>query len=138
MIRAFRHNGLVRSFLSTKICRGLEEMQPIKQFRNANASLWQSAVDQVIARKDAGVSPAAGLGGTTQTVSRPDQTEPEIVQANEIAAAFIEGTIPSVPPPSAAVGVTDTVRFCSIAAFKLAEARVKAFFTGDDTELKIL
>src|ERR1019366_8482665 len=113
-------------------------MQPIKQFRSANASLWQSAVDQVIARKNAGASAAAGLGITTQTVSRPDQAEPEIVQANEIAAAVDKGMIPSAAPPAAAVGITDTVRFCSTAAFKLAEARVKAFFSGDDTELNIL
>ena len=114
-------------------------MQPIKQFRSANASLWQSAVDQVIARKEAGASPAASLAATPQTVARPDQTLPEIVQANQIAAAIDEeGTIPSATPPSAAVGITDTVRFCSAAAYKLAEARVKAFFSGDDTELNIL
>jgi hypothetical protein len=118
--------------------RPSEEMQPIKQFRSPDASLWQSAVDQVIARKNAGASPAAGLGGTTQAVTRPDQTEPEIAQANQIAGAVDHGNIPAVPAPSAAVGITDTVRFCSTAAFRLAEARVKAFFSGDDTELNIL
>ena len=115
-------------------------MQPIKQFRSANASLWQSAVDQVIAKKEAAASPAASLGVTPPTVvARPDQTLPEIVQANQIAAAIDEaGTIPTEVPSLAAVGITDTVRFCSVAAYKLAEARVKAFFSGDDSELNML
>jgi hypothetical protein len=114
-------------------------MQPIKQFRSVNASLWQSAVDQVIAKKNAGASAAAGLGAAPSGITRPDQTQPEIVQANEIAKAIDdEALIPAIPMPSPAVGIADTLKFCSAAAFKLAEARVKAFFTGDDTELNLL
>jgi hypothetical protein len=74
-------------------------MQSIKQFRTVNASLWQSAVNQVIAQKKAASSPAAGL---------------------------------------AATGVADMVKFCSVTAFRIAEASVKAYFTHDHTELNLL
>jgi hypothetical protein len=111
----------------------------MKQFRTVNASLWQSAVDEVVARKNAGASAAAGLDAGTGAVTRPDQSDPFIVHANELAQAMDEEKpVPDVPPPSPAAGITDTLRFCSAAAFKLAEAGVKAFFTHDDTELNLL
>jgi|SRR5579863_1488481 len=117
---------------------------PMQQFRSVSASLWQSAVDEAIARKNAGASPAAGLGlpagaGLDLSVMRPDQSDPDIVQANSIARAVdAQEPIPDAPPPSPAAGIADTIKFCSSAAFKLAEARVKAFFTRDDTELNLL
>lgn len=109
----------------------------MKQFRTVNASLWQSAADEVVARKNAEASPAAGLGAAVP--ARPDQSDPIIVRANEIAQEVDEQR-PALetPPPSPAEAITDTVKFCSAAAFKLAEARVKAFFFRDDTELKML
>lgn len=119
----------------------------MKQFRSAKASLWQSAVDQVMARenakKNAASSPAAslipGAGPVTADVKRPDQSDANIVHGNQIAAAIeAEHPIPDAPAPSPAIAVSDTVKFCSAAAFKLAEARVKAFFTHDDTELNLL
>jgi 3',5'-cyclic AMP phosphodiesterase CpdA len=114
-------------------------MPPMKQFRTVNASLWQSAVDKVVARKRRGASPAAGLGQSATSVTRPDQSDPDIVVGNDIALAVNEQQpVPDVPPPSPAAGIGDVVRFCSTAAFKLAEARVKAFFTHDDTELNLL
>jgi hypothetical protein len=114
-------------------------MQSIKQFRTVNASLWQSAVDQVIAQKNAASSPAAGLTPTVAHVTRPDQSDPEIASASDIAeAADRQQPVQAVPPPSAAAGVADMVKFCSTTAFRIAEARVKAFFTHDDTELNLL
>lgn len=118
-------------------------MQPIKQFRTVNASLWQSAVDQVIARNNTAASPAAGLspqaGVSGGNLIRPDQSNEMIAHANRIAQALEDGTgIPEAPPPSPAAAIAGTVEFCSATAFKLAEARVKAFFTHDNTELKTL
>jgi hypothetical protein len=119
----------------------------MKQFRNVDASLWQSAVDeviandQVLANKYAGASPAASLGTLAPWVPvvRPDPSIPEMVQANNIAEAIDAGQpVPLAPVPSPAAGVTGTVKFCSAAAFKLAEARIRAFFTGDDTESRLL
>jgi hypothetical protein len=124
-------------------------MQPIKQFRTVNASLWQSAVDQVIARSNAqaiarknAVSPAAGLsphaGVSDGNLARPDQSDEMMIHANAIAQALENGEIPETPAPSPAAGIVDTIGFCSATALRLAEARVKAFFTHDDAELKML
>ena len=114
-------------------------MSSMKQFRSRDASLWQSAVDEVVAKENAGSSPAAGLGAGTPRLKRPLQAEPEIAVNNDIAEAIDEERpVPAVPPPSPAAGIADTVRFCSTAAFRLAEARVKAALTHDDRELKRL
>ena len=115
-------------------------MPSIKQFRSRDASLWQSAVDEVVAKENAGSSPAAGLGGgAAAPVKRPPQGQAEIVVNNEIAETIDDGRpVATVQPPSPAAGFGDTVRFCSTAAFKLAEASVKAAFTHDETELKRL
>lgn len=116
-------------------------MQPMKQFRTVNASLWQSAVDEALA-KAAAPSPAAGIGahpGPAQgTIARPDQSDPMVQQGNQIAAAIEQGTPVAEAALSPAAGITDNAGFCSAAAFKLAEARVKAFFTRDDMELRQL
>ena len=51
-------------------------MADMKQFRGRDASLWQSAVDQVIAKRNA-ASPAAGFGpgpGVAH-LKRPDQDD---------------------------------------------------------------
>src|ERR1019366_879330 len=87
------------------------DMPPMKQFRTVNASLWQSAVDQVVAKKNAGASPAAGLGPSTgpgfdSSMTRPDQADPDIVHANDIAQAVSEQQpVPDAPPPSPAAGI---------------------------------
>jgi 3',5'-cyclic AMP phosphodiesterase CpdA len=111
----------------------------MKQFRTVNASLWQSAVDEVIARQKARASSAAAFVATAVPITRPDQSDPFIVRANEIAQAVDEQQpVPETPPPSPAEAIADTVKFCAAAAFELAEARVKAFFTHDHTELNLL
>ena len=114
-------------------------MATLKQFRGKRASLWQSAVDEVVAKEHAGSSPAAGFGQGTPHVKRPDQGDASILGGNDIAEALDrDQDVPKVPPPGPAAGIGDTVKFCSTTALKLAEARVKAFFTKDDTELKRL
>jgi 3',5'-cyclic AMP phosphodiesterase CpdA len=114
-------------------------MSSMKQFRTRDASLWQSAVDEVVAKENAGSSPAAGLDARAAPIARPPQGQPEIVATNDIAEAVdADRPVATVPPPSPAAGFADTVRFCATAAFKLAEARVKAALTHDDRELKRL
>jgi hypothetical protein len=110
-----------------------------KQFRTVKASLWQSAVDEVVAKENTGSSPAAGFGPGVVHIKRPDQTDPSMLSANDIAETIDQKLpVPDVPPPSPAAGIADTVKFCSTTAFKLAEAKVKAFFTHDNTELNLL
>ncbi len=117
-------------------------MDDMKQFRGRNASLWQSAVDQVVAKRNAGSSPAAGFGPGPGVVhlQRPDQADATIQNANDIANAIDAGAVvPMVAPPATqAAGLVDTTKFCATAAFKLAEAQVKASVTGDNTELTAL
>lgn len=62
-----------------------------------------------------------------------------MLTANDIAETIDQKLpVPDVPPPSPAAGIADTVKFCSTTAFKLAEAKVKAFLTHDNTELNLL
>jgi hypothetical protein len=73
-------------------------------------------------------------------LKRPPQDHPVVAQGNEIAAMIDQGAaVPVVPPPSTtAQGLVDTAKFCATAAFRLAEAKVKAHFTGDNTEVNAL
>jgi predicted phosphodiesterase len=112
---------------------------PLEQFRSAKASLWQSALDEVTASQSGGA--AASVSATKRVASRP--VDQDIVQNNSLARAihdaeFNEQPLPSPAPPAAAAGLQDTAKFCATTAFKLAEARVRAFFTKDDTEYKLL
>lgn len=119
----------------------VEQQQDMIQFRGRDASLWQSAVDEVVAKNNAG-SPAAGFGQPfgPARLKRPVQTDPLVSRANEIAALIDQGSdVPQVAAPAAiAAGLVDTAKFCSVATFRLAEAKIKAHFTGDDTQVKLL
>ena len=80
----------------------------MKQFRGRNASLWQSAVDQIISKRGAGEAVTA-LGAPTGRVrlKRPDQNAPEIVSANTIAEAISIGTPVPVTAAAAPAVVTE-------------------------------
>jgi len=116
-------------------------MAEMQQFRGRNASLWQSAVDQVVAKRNAG-SPAAGFGPGPGVVhlQRPEQSDPTIAFGNDIAAAIDLGApVEAVALPAVvAAGLVDTAKFCATTAFRLAEAEIKAHFTGDFTEVTAL
>src|ERR1700722_17355783 len=111
---------------------------PIQQSRSRRASLWQSALDEATAKQGGG---GAASFGPKKAVKRPmDQdivNNAEVVQAIE-KHDFSNQQLPNPPPPKAAAGFKDSVKFCSTTAFKLAEARVKAFFTNDDSEVRLL
>jgi 3',5'-cyclic AMP phosphodiesterase CpdA len=72
----------------------------MKQFRGRKASLWQSAVDQVISKRS-GSEPVTEHGVATgkTRLKRPQQDGAEVLTANHIAAAISV----SAPAPSAGV-----------------------------------
>jgi hypothetical protein len=74
----------------------------MKQFRGRKASLWQSAVDQVVSKRG-GSEPVTVQGVPTgkMRLKRPDQTGVEVQSANHVAAA-----ISVAEPPPAAAGIT--------------------------------
>jgi calcineurin-like phosphoesterase family protein len=111
----------------------------LTQFRSRDASLWQSAVDEAVAKENAGSSPAADFGAPPGPTKRPPQDDVAVQVGNDVAAAIAnQQPVPVAPPPSAAAGFADTTRFCATTAFRLAEAKVKAAFTHDDTDVKRL
>ena len=117
-------------------------MPDMKQFRGRDASLWQSAVDQVVAKRNAAASPAAGFGpgpGVAH-LKRPDQDDASVQFGNDIAGAIDVGAVvPMIPAPATqAAGLVDTAKFCATAAYKLAEAEVQAAITGDHSQLTAL
>jgi predicted phosphodiesterase len=104
-------------------------------FRDREASLWQSAADQVISKSSA--SRALDVGGPV-VIEPADPKLPEMAAVDSIAAALDAGTAP--PPPSESIdvrtqGVTDVAKFCASAAFQLARAKAKQILTGDDWDV---
>lgn len=112
---------------------------PIQQSRSRQASLWQSALDEATAKESGGA--AASLSGAKRISKRAmDQdiaANHEVIKAIE-RQEFHGVALPDPLPPSPGAGIQDTVKFCSTTAFKLAEARLKAIFTRDDTDVKKL
>jgi hypothetical protein len=111
----------------------------LAQFRSRDASLWQSAVDEVIGGSGAVGSGAASLAAGPKPVLRASQSNRLVAQANALAQVLESGAaLPAAQPPGPAAGILDSVQFCAVTALKLAQARVAAFFSHDDTELKRL
>ena len=112
---------------------------PIQQSHSRQASLWQSALDEATAKESGGA--AASLSGAKRTSKRVMDQD---IAANDAVIKAIERqefhgvALPDPLPPSPGAGIQDTVKFCSTTAFKLAEARLKAIFTRDDTDVKKL
>jgi len=107
-----------------------------RHFRSQDASLWQSAADQVISKSSAGR--ALDVGGPVAPQPADPHT-PEMAAVDEIAAAVDSES--AVPQPSESLdartqGVTDVAKFCATAAFQLARAKAKQILTGDDSEVK--
>jgi predicted phosphodiesterase len=110
-------------------------MAKIKQFRDPDLSLWQSAVDQVVARKTSGTrSQDIGGGGA---VTRPDSSD-SMVHAASVDLTAEDRKKPLVPPLTGQVaateGLVDMAKFCSTIARKLAWATIK----GDHVQAALL
>jgi len=110
-------------------------MAKIKQFRDPDLSLWQSAVDQVVARKTSATRSEDVGGGAA--VTRPDNSD-SMVHAAALDLTAENNKEPLVAPSTLPIAVTeglgDGARFCSTVARRLAWAKIK----GDSAQAKLL
>lgn len=114
-------------------------MPSLKQFRSRDLSLWQSAADEVVSKHKARTQTLAL--GVAAPITRPDMRDPRIQAATQLCEEIAAGKLPPTVPhaiTSITLAAGDSLRFCSVTAFKLAEAEVKAAFTGDRTEVNKL
>ncbi|MER3447835.1 MAG: hypothetical protein C4291_13840 [Candidatus Dadabacteria bacterium] len=109
-------------------------MERIKQFRDPKLSLWQSAIDEVVAKRKAGAqtilaTDAKAIG------TRPDMSNEVIDKVAALCDAVYSGqSIPDIPSPGPAMfgGIFSNVRYCSQIAFKLAEAAISGNKEGEE------
>ena len=98
-------------------------MAHLKQFHDPELSIWQSAVDEVAARRAAGVQTEA-VGGPAPVTGRadaPDRMSAEaIAYGNQKTGGLSMQAATAVHP--ATEGLLQTGGFCSLTALKLAEA----------------
>jgi hypothetical protein len=98
----------------------------MKQFRTPDASLWQSAVDEVVAKSTA--SSVARSADSPAAITRPSQSDAMVSGANIVAESVDQTNTPPavapLPPDVAARDVGQTAKFCSTTAFKLAKAKL--------------
>ncbi len=110
-------------------------MGTLKQFRDPQLSLWQSAIDEVVATSQAGG--AMGIeGGAPQ---RQDTSNDLIGEVTGFcSAAELGQLVPTGVPkgPMAAEGLIESARYCSGLALKAAKSLVKFVVTGQAAELE--
>ncbi len=101
-------------------------MKRIEQFRDAKLSIWQSAVDEVIAGKAVAAAVQTPAGQTPYTPLRPDTTDSMVREAvSYCAAAGGAATFKQVAAaPASSGGLLQTLGYCSISALKLAKAAI--------------
>jgi 3',5'-cyclic AMP phosphodiesterase CpdA len=112
-------------------------MAGIRHFHSREASLWQSATDEVIS-KSSSSGHAQDVGG--KVVIQPADPKQQEMAASHAVAEALENEQPLPGGTSSAdvatEGIASTAQFCASAAFKLAQARVKKALTGDDSDVK--
>ena len=100
-------------------------MPTIKPVRDPDLSLWQSAVDEVVAKSTS--SSHTQSIGETPVIQRPDTSDP-MVQGAAIDAEAVEAGTPLSPPavagPLAAEGVGSLIQYCSTVARQIAMAKL--------------
>ncbi len=98
-------------------------MGRIKQFHHPGLSLWQSAVDEVVASRKAG-PPTPTLAAPRVVGQRPDTSHLMVREATSYCDAADSGRpLPeTAAPPGAAEDLLHTASFCSLTALKLAKA----------------
>lgn len=98
-------------------------MGQMKQFHDPKLSIWQSAVEEVVAKKTAGVATQA-LGGTPVVSDRPDSDDFMMREANSYCAAVNRGAPIKTTPAGAVVteGLGTTLINCSLSGLKLAKS----------------
>lgn len=101
-------------------------MSRLKQTRDPDLSLWQSAVDEVVAKTNTAAN--AHDGGGTTTSARPDTSHPMVqAAAADVAAEESKESLqsPTALAPAKAEAALDVVKYCSNVARKLAVAIVE-------------
>jgi predicted phosphodiesterase len=104
-------------------------MRLLRQFRDPKLSIWQSALDEVIA-KNRGVqraSLAPGAPGAAPSSRRPDITDAMVAESVRYCSARSSGELPVGSSAArtgqpAGAGLLGTLGYCSMTAMKLAEA----------------
>lgn len=105
-------------------------MAHIRQFHQPKLSIWQSAVDEAIAKRRAAAAQKALAPelAAAPVAQRPDLSHPAVQEAAEYCAAQPSSTSPAITPGQAAAapegGLADTLCYCSQAALKLAGAKI--------------
>src|SRR6185312_6290025 len=86
----------------------------LKNTRDPELALWQSAVDEVVAKKSSGAS-TEDISSGRKVVARPDTTQDLVAAAALDVEAAEQGTDTAMPPPtkSAAEDVGTVARYCS-------------------------
>jgi 3',5'-cyclic AMP phosphodiesterase CpdA len=115
---------------------GIWFMAKLQQSRDPELSLFQSAVDEVVARKTAGTQ--SQDVGETAAITRPDpdnsMVRMAVLEVQAVDAANQAGTpppgVPAVAAQTVTEGIGDSVRYCASLARNLALAKVRGR-TGD-------
>jgi len=106
-------------------------MTKLEQFRDPDLSLFQSALDEVLARKIAG---KATRGAAAHAMKRPPadhaMVRMAVAEAKVVDAARQASEPDPGPPPAATRGFGDTVRYCASLARNYAVAK----FLGHDAD----
>jgi len=107
-------------------------MAHLEQFRDPDLSLWQSAVDEVVA-KHTGAARAESVGGKP-VIQRPDSSD-SMVEGAIVDLKAESANQPLQPPATTAQAATEGVgafaQFCSTAARQLAWAKIR----GDQAQI---
>jgi 3',5'-cyclic AMP phosphodiesterase CpdA len=104
-------------------------MAKMKQSRDAEVSMWQSAVDEVVSKSKAHGS--ALDVNSPAAVSRPNPGDPMVSGAAVLDPSVADSSAsPRTGAPGPAEGVVDTAKFCSGTAYRLAKAKL----TGNTAE----
>ncbi|MGH9355528.1 MAG: metallophosphoesterase family protein [Terriglobia bacterium] len=101
-------------------------MSRMKQFRNPKLSIWQSAVDEAIARRAVAAQAAAPAGAPAAKLGRPDAAHRMVRESASYCSAiageksFQQLAATPLPPE----GLLHTLSYCSVVALKLAKAAI--------------
>jgi 3',5'-cyclic AMP phosphodiesterase CpdA len=99
-------------------------MGRMRQFRDPELSLWQSAVDEMIAKRRAGVQ-AQAVGTPRVVGERPDTGDLIMREAVAYCDSADSGKpLAEAGAPAATEGLVHTAGFCSLTALKLAKALI--------------
>jgi len=104
----------------------------MKAYRDAQISLFQSAVSQVIEKHT--LSQILSVGGTA-VLSRSTADDPMLDAVTAFAESAGSEDLPKIAAPQT-LSIADGAKYCVNMSLKLGEALGKALVTGDQTEIQ--